>query len=200
MNRADAVGAGSTGWQRAADRLGRFGWRVLLVSVVLAVVGSAVSAFTWEPGSESAPVVDECPNPPCFGGGGLPAIRDLPTVIPTLGYAVALLLGVPSLLVGVWDLFRARPRAAKQRLLLFVGPLLVFVGIEVIPHLLSPCAPAQFGLMSSPGICERTSDGIDIKDQWHSLDHALVGALPMAALYWLALRRWRPEIAPRRHR
>ncbi len=26
-------------------------------------------------------------------------------------------------------------------------------------------------------------------------DHTLVGAIPLAALYWLALRRWRPALA-----
>ena len=138
-------------------------------------------------------------GPPCFGGGGLPGLSDLPVVLPVLGYGLAIALGLPSVLAGGWDLLRGRWGAGGRRLLAFVGPLLVLVGTEVVPHVISPCLPAELGAGWQPGVCERQEHGgLDVGDRWHALDHALVGAVPMAALYWLALRRWRPELALRR--
>ena len=70
------------------------------------------------------------------------------------------------------------------------------VGTEIVPHLVSPCLPAVLGAGWVPGVCEHDPErGWDVADRWHALDHALVGALPMAALYGWALRRWRPDVA-----
>ena len=73
--------------QRWADRLARYTWLVLGIAVALALVGGVVYAAAWQPrtGAVEAPV-DACANPPCFGGGDLPGVRDLPLVIPVLGY------------------------------------------------------------------------------------------------------------------
>ncbi len=185
----------SARWQRVADRLARWAWPVLLASVALALVGGAVVG-AWNPETEAPePYVDECADPPCFGGGGLPGAHDLPATLPFLGYGLAIVLGLPSVLAGGWDLLRGRWASGGRRLLAFVGPVLVVVGTEIVPHLVSPCLPAVLGADWLPPGCERTEHGVDVADRWHALDHALVGALPMAALYRLALRRWRPDVA-----
>ena len=125
----------------------------------------------------------------------MPSAHDLPTTLPFLGYGLAIALGLPSLLAGGWDLLRGRGAAGGRRLLAFVGPVLIVVGTEVVPHVASPCLPAELGVGGLPAVCERTAQGVDVEERWHALDHALVGALPMAALYWRALRRWRPDVA-----
>ena len=145
-----------------------------------------------------APAAEECPDPPCFGGGGLPGPSDIPVVVPFLGYGLAVALGLLSALAGGWDLLRGRWAAGGRRLLAFAGPVLVLAGTELVPHLASPCLPAALGADWLPPGCERTAQGVDVAGRWHALDHALVGALPMAALYRLALRRWRPDVARRR--
>ena len=179
--------------QHWTDRLARFVWLVLLGATALALLGGAIAAATWRPDATAAPVSAEvCADPPCFGGGGLPGVRDLPVVLPILGYLVAIGLGLPSLLVGAWDCLRGRGAVGVRRLLPFVGPVLVLVGAEIVPHVASPCTAAWVLGSDLPGICERTVHGVDIADRWHALDHALVGALPLAALYSLALRRWHP--------
>ena len=187
--------ASSARWQRAADRLARWAWLVLLASVALALVGGAVVG-AWNPETgDPEPYVDECADPPCFGGGGLPGLADLPTTLPFLGYGLAIVLGLPSLLAGGWDVLRGRWAPGGRRLLAFVGPVLVVVGTEILPHLVSPCLPAALGADWLPPVCERTERGVDVADRWHALDHALVGALPMTTLFRLALRRWRPDVA-----
>lgn len=188
--------APSAGWQRAADRLARYALRILLGSVAIALVGGAVIAVAAQPGAQEVQFVDECPDPPCFGGGGLPSVSDLPWILSMLGYGLAILLGLASLLAGAWDLLRGRWAVGGRRLLTFVGPVLVFVGIEVLPHLVNPCAiPYALGSRDLPGICVTNPEwGADVEDRYHLLDHALVGGLPMAALYWLALRTWRPAL------
>ncbi len=188
----------SAHWQRMADRLARWAWPLLLVSVALALVGG-VAVGAWNPEVETPkPSVDECTDPPCFGGGGLPPATDLPVVLPFLGYGLAIVLGLPSVLAGGWDLLRGRWGEGGRRWLAFVGPVLVVVGTEIVPHVVSPCLPAVLGADWLPPGCARTEQGIDVVDRWHPLDHALVGAVPMAALYWLTLRRWRPDVARRR--
>lgn len=188
--------ATSAWWQRVGDWLARYAWLVLLAAIAVAVVGGIVYAVVWQPDSANVQVeVAECEDPPCFGGGGLPGLRDLPATLPFLGYGLAIVLGLPSLLVGGLDVLRGRWAAGWQRLLVFAGPVLFLVGTEVVPHLVSPCVPAVLGADWLPTVCERTEQGVDIKDRWHPLHHALVGGLPMAVLYWRALHRWRPDVA-----
>ena len=188
--------ARTTRWQEVSDRLAHYSWYVLLAATVLALVGGIVSAAA-EPPDAAVPKanVDECLDPPCFGAGDMPGVQDLPVVVPTLGYLLAIVLGLPSLFAGGWNILRRRWRMGGRRLLVFVGPVLFLAGTEIVPHLLSPCLPAALGAEWLPPVCERTEQhGVDVADRWHTLDHALVGALLMAALYWLVLRRWRPDV------
>ncbi len=180
----------SARWQRIVDRFARLGWLVLAVSVVAAILGGAVVA-AWNPDTEPPPPeATECIDPPCFGGGGLPGPEDLPMVVPFLGYGLALLLGVPSAIAGVWSLALGRWSEGFRRLLILVGPLLFIVGMEIVPHVVNPCLAADLASDDLPRFCERTESGPDITSRLHALDHALVGALPMALLYRWALHRW----------
>lgn len=188
-----------TRWQRWADRLVRYAWLVLVIAVALALVGGAVYAVTWEPRAADAQVaVDECPNPPCFDLRAMPGLRDLPVIIPVMGYVLAIALGLPGLLAGLWDVLRGRWAMGGRRLLAFVGPVLFFVGTEIVPHLLNPCfwALALGGTRLPEFYCAYSPEwGADLADRWHPLGHTLVGAVPMAALYRWALRRWHPGVA-----
>lgn len=190
MNRDQREASSARPPAALSDRVARYGWRVLVLAVGLAIVGSVFYAATWKPGPAPRPV-KECVNPPCFGGGGAPQLRDLPVVAPMIGYGLAILLGIPSAVRGAWSLVRGKPAGAGRLLLVFIGPLLVLVGTEIVPHILSPC------LITDTGICEVTSEGTDVRDLWHPLDHTLIGAVPMAALYWTALRRWRWDLLTR---
>ena len=108
-----------------------------------------------------------------------------------VGFGLGVVLGVPSLLAGVWNLVRGRASSAGPRLFAFVGPALVLVVTEALPHALVPC-----GIL--PGVCEDVL-GRDpgVTGRWHQLDHVLVGALPVVGLYWWTLRRWHPGLRPR---
>ncbi len=82
-------------------------------------------------------------------------------------------------------------------MLAFVGPVLFFLGTEIVPHLLNACFWAwQLGGKRLPEFycVYNPAWGTDVADRWHLLNHTLVGAIPMAALYWLALRKWRPAM------
>ncbi|MDQ4077291.1 MAG: hypothetical protein M3220_13715 [Chloroflexota bacterium] len=179
------------------DRLAQYAWLILLVAVALAMVGGVTSAAIWQPSVDYVPAEMECENPPCFGGGGMPSLRDLPIVIPVLGYLLAIVLGLPSLLASIWDLLRGHWAAGGRRLLTFAGPVLFFVGTEIIPHLVNPCyfAWTLAGQRLPEFYCAYSPEwGADFAARWHLLAHTLIGAIPMAVLYWLALRKWRPSI------
>ena len=184
-------------WQRWGDRLARPGWVILVISGIVAVIGGVIYA-AWPPAADAEPIpVEECVNPPCFGGGGLPPVSDLPAVVPVLGYVLAILLGLPSALAGGWWLLHTRWAASGRRLLVFIGPVALLIGTEVVPHLVNPCLLADALGGTRSGLCQHTPDGVDVADRWDPLDHALAGAVPMLGLYWLALRRWRPEVVER---
>lgn len=185
-------------WQRWADRLARYGWLVLVAAVAVALIGGVIAVATWQPGG-APPPVDEYLDPPCFGGGGLPSARDLPLILPLLGYLLAIVLGLPGLLAGACDLLCGRPAAGSRRLLPFVGPVLVLTGMEIVPHIVNPCALSWLlGHRWLPGLCAYNPDwGGDFAARWHALGHALVGGLPLAALYTRALRHWHPALTRR---
>ena len=109
MNTSEPVArTRSARWQRLVDRLARWSWPIVLVSVALALLGS-VALAVWNPETGNAePYVDPCENPPCFRDGGLPGAHDLPITLPFLGYGLEIMLGLPSLLAGGWDLLRGR--------------------------------------------------------------------------------------------
>ncbi len=112
-----------------------------------------------------------------------------------LGYALAILLGLPSLLAAVPDIVSGRIVAGVWRLLTSVGLVLFAIGTEIVPHLLNPCFLAlALGGRRFPAVCEYAEWGADFTGRWHVLNHTLVGAIPFAALYWLMLRRHRPDI------
>ena len=135
--------AKASGWQHIADRFGRFGWIVLVVSVTLAILGGAIAAV-WNPDTDPPPAeTTECTDPPCFGGGGMPGAADIPTVLPVLGYALAMVLGIPSALMSVGSFAHHRWSEGLPRLLVFLGPLLIVVGMELIPHVVNPCLVAD---------------------------------------------------------
>lgn len=85
-----------------------------------------------------------------------------------LGMLFVWILSLPGLLTGIWYGLRRRWSQAMPWFLVFFGPVLVFVvGDGLTPHLEIP---------------------------WHQLVHTLLGALPLAVLYTLALRKWNPTI------
>lgn len=178
---------GDTRWQRAADRSAYVGEQVLRVAVALAVLGGMAYVFMELPsGSNVAPAVDLCPDPPCFGdlSAGLPSIADLGVVLPVLGIVLSMLVGSLSAAAGAWDVVRWRWRSGFRRMLPLFGPMLVLVGMEVVPHVFSPCLLASLLGSEISGLC----NGEDVSDRWHALHHATVGGLPLVVLY-SALRR-----------
>jgi hypothetical protein len=181
-----------------AERLARWGVVVVVVAGVVAVA-SGLLALVWSPDIPDAPP-DACPDPPCLGldlGGASPL-----TLLPFIAHlgllGVALLMGGLSLLLSLI----AAVRGHGRRLLAVgfaavVGPLLVLVGGEVLPHVLNPCVLPDLAGAEPPGFCVRTSDGVDVPDDWHLLEHALVGFLPLSfALAWWWKRRESPQTAP----
>lgn len=185
-----------TRFGRAADRLARLGWRTLLVVVALAVIGGFVVAAFDRGGATTSPSTSgECPSPPCFSIGN-PRPSDLVAIIPALGYAIVIVLGIPSAFLGVRDVVVGRRRRGADRLLVFFGPVLVFVGMELLPHVVNPCLVA--GGEGLAGFCQQTAhdaSSVDVAGRWHALHHALIGAVPMTALYGWSLRRWRRDMA-----
>ncbi len=180
----------STRWQGGADRLAHLAWLVLLLAIAIGLVGGVIVAAV-APSRPAAVAArdDPCPDPPCFDfGSGLPGAADIPMVVTELCYLVAVVLSVPSALAAAWDGLHRRWAAAGRRLLTFIGPVLVVAGTEILPHVLPVCAVL-------PQVCEELDrGGRDVANRWHQLDHTLLGAVPMAFLYWVALRRWRPTL------
>lgn len=172
------------GLQRLAHAAARVGWRVLLAAIAIGLVAGVVEPFVWQPGpAESAFVGDEgqCAGgrqPPCFD---LPEISSLPlALVPMALYVLAVLvflaLALSSLVAGAWDGIHGRWRPMGRAILTFAGPLLVFIGTELVPHAVValPCGALD------PDICGR----------FHQLEHVLFGLVPMTLVYGAALRRW----------
>lgn len=182
------------GW---VSRPAQAGFVVILVGLAIAVLGSVVVALadppTGQPGYDK-----ECTDPPCFGGGGLPGVADLPMVISMLAYVVAVLLGVPAGVLAIVLLARRMWRPAIRRLVPAVGPLVVLAGIELVPHLLNVCFLADMLSLPLPGFCRRGEHGVDVADRWHVIQHTVFGAIPLLIGYWWALRKWYPHGLPRR--
>lgn len=179
-----------------AERLARWGMVVVVVAGV-AAVASGVLALVWSPDLPGAPP-DACPDPPCLGldlGDASPWLLLLMAPLGLLG--VALLLGGLSLLLSLIAAARGQGRGVLAvGVAAVVGPLLVLVGGEIIPHLLNPCVLPDLAGFEPPDFCVLTSEGFDVPDDWHALDHALVGFLPLSlALAWWWKRRGWPSAA-----
>ena len=163
------------------------GLRVVLVAALLGVLAGLVEAVLWEPrAADSAPVVEVCPDPPCLPDS-LPDPQHLLLVLPPLGYLLAALLGGVALLVSLRS-------GGRRRLLPVLGPVVVLIAMEVVPHLVNPCLVAGALGDSLPSGCAETVHGIDVHDRWHALHHAVVGGVPAALGYAALLRRRRPEL------
>lgn len=170
----------------------------MIIVVVAGVVAVALGllALVWSPDLPDAPP-DACTDPPCFGldlGGASPLLL-VPLGAHLFLFGIALLMGALSLLLSLVAALRGHGRRVLAvGVAAVVGPLLVLVGGEVLPHLLNPCVLPDLAGMEPPGFCVRTPEGVDVPDNWHLLDHALVGFLPLSlALAWWWKRREPPS-------
>ncbi|MGA8978713.1 MAG: hypothetical protein WB473_06290 [Pedococcus sp.] len=159
-------------------------WLVLAAVLVSVGVGGVEAAGWWSPPSSALGEAGDsaCVSPPC-GPESLPDLAVLPVVLPVLLTGVAALLGITVLLVSV---ARGAGRGrGSVPLLLALGPLVVLVGAEVVPHALNPCLAGDI-----PGVCTRTREfGTDYADDVHLLGHAVFGWLPLGLGFaWLTLR------------
>ena len=172
------------------------GLRFVLAVAVVGVLAGLIGSALWEPGTpaNTAPVGDVCTDPPC-PPESLPGVRDLPVLVAPLGYLLAALLGVSALLLYL--LSESRWRRQRRALLPVLGPVVVLVAMEVVPHLVNPCLVAAAVGDNLPSGCSRTVHGVDVHDRWHALHHAVVAGLPAALGYAALLRRRRPELFAR---
>ncbi len=87
---------------------------------------------------------------------------------------------------GVAAQARSEPSTGRNALGLaavaVVGAVLVLVGGELVPHLVNPCVLPDVAGAEPPGFCVTTPEGADVPDNWHALDHAVVGFLPVSLL------------------
>jgi hypothetical protein len=162
---------------------------ILIVAAGVVSVASGLLALVWFPDLPAAPP-DACADPPCWGldlGGALLLVL-LPFIAHLLLLGLALLIGGLTLLLGLVAAARGRGwNLLGLAAVAVVGPLLVLVGGEVLPHLVNPCALPALAGAEPPGFCTTTPDGVDVPDNWHALDHAVVGFLPLSlvvAWWW----------------
>jgi hypothetical protein len=90
-------------------------------------------------------------------------------VLPPLGYLLAAVLGVSALLMSL--LSARRFELGRRRVLPVLGPVVILIAMEVVPHLINPCLVAGALGESLPPGCSRTVHGVDVHDRWHSLHH-----------------------------
>lgn len=170
------------------ERLAR--WSVvLIVAAGVVSVASGLLALVWFPDLPDAPL-EACTDPPCWGldlGGASPLLL-LPFIAHLLLLGLALLIGGLALLLSLVAAARGGGRNALGLAAVAVaGPLLVLVGGELVPHLVNPCVLPELAGAEPPGFCTTTPAGADVPDNWHALDHAVVGFLPLSlvvAWWW----------------
>lgn len=168
---------------------------VLVVAAGVASVAGGLLALVWFPDLPDQPP-DACTDPPCWSldvdvGSALVL---LPFIAHLLLLGLALLLGGLAVLLNLVTAVRGRGRnALRVAAVVVIGPLLVLVGGELVPHLVNPCVLPELAGAEPPGFCTTTPQGADVPDRWHALDHAVVGFLPLSLLvaWW-----WRRQ-APR---
>lgn len=155
--------------------------------VVLAIVGIVAPAAFVETEGDTG-----CTDPPC-GPESLPSpdqlLVSLPSVLPVLLAALAVLLAAAAAtVVATSDGWRA----GVPHALVAGAPLLLLLGAEALPHVLTPCWAGEI-----PQVCVATRDGVDYADSVHALGHAVLGWAPLTLVYVWALRRARPDLLPR---
>lgn len=172
---------------------------VLVVAAGVASVAGGLLALVWFPDLPDQPP-DACPDPPCWSldvdvGSALVL---LPFIAHLLLLGLALLLGGLCLLLSLVTAARGRGRESLAvAAVAVVGPLLVLVGGELVPHLVNPCALPEWTGVEPPGFCTTTPQGADVPDNWHALDHAVVGFLPLSLLVaWWWRRASRAPMGP----
>lgn len=147
-------------------------------------VASGLLALVWSPDLPPAPA-DTCTDEPCFdlNLGNTSPFAVVPLIAHFLLLGLALAVGALSVLLGVVTAVRRRRlRELALGAMLVAGPLIVVAGAEVLPHVLNPCVLPDLAGAEPPAFCVKTSDGADVPDDWHALDHALVGFLPLSLL------------------
>jgi len=161
------------------------GWSVVLVVAAGVVsVASGLLALAWFPALPDQPS-DACTDPPCWGldVDGAAALLVLPFIAHVLLLGLALLIGGLALLLGLVAAGRRRGRRGLGLAAVAVGgAALVLVGGELVPHLVNPCVLPDLAGAEPPGFCVTTPEGADVPDNWHALDHAVVGFLPVSLL------------------
>lgn len=163
----------------------------LLAATVLQVIVHALYALGWLPTPDVDFEESPCVQEPC-APESLPPPELLPIVAPFLLLGLASLLGVALLVAAVFRLGGTPRRALRSGFLLTAAPVLVLVGGELLPHVITPC---WFGEIS--GLCERSeAHGVDWHDRIHLLAHGVVGWIPSTVLVGGAVARWRPEVLP----
>ncbi len=137
-----------------ADRLVRISLALLLLAVGFGLVVGAAIAMYYD-------------LTPTMG-----VWEDTLTSLQLSLYLLSIMVSLPHLLLGLWDGWHGLRKQALCRVLLFVGPLFVFLGTEgVVSHFL-------------------WWEPISHTDRFHLLHHTLVAGVPLAGLYWLSVRRW----------
>ncbi len=174
-----------------AGRFARWAVAFIVVAGVVAAAGGLL-VLGWSPDLPDAPA-DACPDPPCFGLdlGGASPLSVLPLIAHVVLLGVALLLGGLSLLFALATAVRGRGRTMLfAAVIAAAGPVLVFVGGNIVPHVLNPCALPDLAGAEPPGFCARSSEGADVPDAWHGLYHAAVGYLPLSLVFAWGWKRW----------
>jgi len=162
--------------QTWSDRLARMGLIVVVLTVSISLVLGLLAAWF---GSFLTPL-----GSGLGGGWG----------IPMLALNLAMLLGLPSLLLAGADLARGR-RDQAGRMLAFWGPFFVGFGFIQIAHAIDPCFRGTWTLGSYLGsipLCELFWPEINIHTRFHLLLHS-APAVVLVGLYWAALNRWHPS-------
>jgi hypothetical protein len=157
-------------WQRRVDRLASISLIILIANVTFGIIMGTISVLTWN-------------DPPWT----VTSWRNLTFIFATFMYLTAIILTLPSLILGIVEHIRGQWSPRAIRWLTFVGALLVPLGFEGLSHWAFDCNV-------TPWACRYEPDwGFTIYGKWHLLHHSLVAILPLV-LYWLALGKWHPSI------
>ena len=159
---------------------------VVLAAAAAIVAGTAVAllGFVFPDLAEDAASRDD-PVP-----SAVERVADMP-VVPTV---LVLLAVVAAVVASALVLSEARTSPLVARCALLVaGPVVVLVGAELVPDVVTPCLAGEV-----PDVCEAGADGdLDYPATVQPFAHALLGWVPLALLHTWAVRRWWPEMVPR---